>query len=84
MKHTSTRVFEGVSPGIVSPPWSGVKGDIMHKRNAGKLQARRIRGIILRGSFYDRNVCEVVSRVSRLDVMARAPMKLTQKFRLRQ
>lgn len=26
MKHTGTRVFEGVSPGIVSPPWSGVKG----------------------------------------------------------
>lgn len=44
----------------------------MHKRNAGKLQARTIRGIILRGSFYDRNVSEVVSRVSRLDVMARA------------
>jgi hypothetical protein len=34
------------------------------------LQARRIRGIILRRSFYDRNVSEVVSRVSRLDVMA--------------
>jgi hypothetical protein len=41
----------------------------MHKRSAGKLQARRVRGIILRGSFYDRNVCEVVSRVSRSDVM---------------
>jgi hypothetical protein len=46
------------------------EGDIMHKRSAGKLQARRVRGIILRGSFYDRNVCEVISRVSRLDVMA--------------
>jgi hypothetical protein len=42
----------------------------MHKRSGGKLQARRVRGIILRGSFYDRNVSEVVSRVSRLDVMA--------------
>jgi hypothetical protein len=42
----------------------------MHKRGLKKLQARRIRGIILRRSFCDRNVGEVVSRVSRLDVMA--------------
>ena len=42
----------------------------MHKRNSNKLQERKIRGIILRGSFYDRNVCEVVSKMTRLDVMA--------------
>jgi hypothetical protein len=42
----------------------------MHKRSSEKLQARRVRGVILRGSFHDRNVCEVISRVSRLDVMA--------------
>jgi len=42
----------------------------MHKRNSKKLQARKIRGVILRGSFYDRNLCEVVSRMTRLDVMA--------------
>jgi hypothetical protein len=44
--------------------------DTMHKRSSGKLQARRVRGIILRESFYDRNLCEVVSRVTRSDVMA--------------
>jgi hypothetical protein len=42
----------------------------MHKRNANKLQARKIRDIILRKNFYDRNLCEVVSRMTRLDVMA--------------
>ena len=43
----------------------------MHKRNAEKLQARRIRAIILRSSFYDRNLCEVVSRMTRLDVLSK-------------
>jgi hypothetical protein len=42
----------------------------MHKRSSLKLQARRVRGVILRGSFYDRNVCEVVSKMSRSDVIA--------------
>jgi hypothetical protein len=42
----------------------------MHKRNAKELQARKIRGIILRKSFYDRNLCEVISKMTRLDVMA--------------
>ena len=42
----------------------------MHKRNSIKLQERKIRGIILRGSFRDRNVCEVVSRMTRLEVLA--------------
>jgi hypothetical protein len=42
----------------------------MHKRNLKKLQARKIRRIILAASFRDKNVGEVVSRVSRLDAMA--------------
>jgi hypothetical protein len=42
----------------------------MHKRNSNKLQERKIRGIILRGSFHDRNIYEVVSRMTRLEVMA--------------
>jgi hypothetical protein len=42
----------------------------MHKRSFEKLQVRRVRGIIFSGAFRDRSVCEVVSRVSRLDVMA--------------
>jgi hypothetical protein len=42
----------------------------MHKRNAKELQTRKIRGIILRKSFYDRNLCEVISKMTRLDVMA--------------
>jgi hypothetical protein len=42
----------------------------MHKRNSKKLQERQIRGIIIRNSFYDRNLCEMVSRMTRLDVMA--------------
>jgi hypothetical protein len=42
----------------------------MHKRNANKLLERKIRGIILRGSFYDRKVSEVVSKMTRLDVLA--------------
>jgi hypothetical protein len=46
------------------------EGDFMHKRNPRKLQARKIRRIILAASFRDKNLCEVVSRVSRLDVMA--------------
>lgn len=42
----------------------------MHKRRSRNLQARRIRGIILRESFHDRNLCEAVSRLSGLDVLA--------------
>ncbi len=42
----------------------------MHKRNQRKLQERKIRGIILRGSFYDRRLGEAVSQMTRLDVMA--------------
>jgi hypothetical protein len=42
----------------------------MHKRNQRKLQERRIRGIILRGSFYDRRLGEAVSQMTRLDVLA--------------
>ena len=43
----------------------------MHKRSAEKLQERRIRSIILRGSFYDRKLGEVVSRITRLDVLGK-------------
>ena len=45
----------------------------MHKKNSKKLQdrqARRIRGIILNGSFYDRKIGETVSVKTRLEVMA--------------
>ncbi len=44
----------------------------MHRRNAKKLQDRKIRqirGIILHGSFFDRKLSEVVSRTTRLEVM---------------
>jgi hypothetical protein len=42
----------------------------MHKRNINKLQERKIQTIILRNSHYDRKICEVVSKITRLDVMA--------------
>jgi len=42
----------------------------MHKRNINKLHERKIRGIILRNSFYDRKICEVISKITRLDVIA--------------
>ena len=42
----------------------------MHKRNSSKLQERKIRGIILRNSHFDRNISEVVSKITRLDVLA--------------
>ncbi len=44
----------------------------MHKKSAKRLQDRKIRqirGIILHGSFYDRKLGEVVSRMTRLDVL---------------
>jgi hypothetical protein len=41
----------------------------MHKRSANKLQQRKIRGIILRGSYYDRRLGETVSKLTREDVM---------------
>ena len=40
-----------------------------HKRNNTKLQQRKIRGIILQGSFYDRNQGETISTMTRIDVM---------------
>jgi hypothetical protein len=42
----------------------------MHKRNSKKLLERTIRGIILHGSFYDRNLGETVSKTTRVDVLA--------------
>jgi hypothetical protein len=41
----------------------------MHKRSYRKLQARKARSIILRNSFHDRKSSEVVSKLSRLDVL---------------
>jgi hypothetical protein len=41
----------------------------MHKRNANKLQERKIRGIIQRGSFHDKRLGETVSKITRLDVI---------------
>ena len=42
----------------------------MHKRNQTKIQERKIRGIILRGSFYDRDLGENISKMTRIDVLA--------------
>jgi hypothetical protein len=42
----------------------------MHKRNVNKVQERKIRGIILRNSHYDRKISEVISKITRMDVMA--------------
>ena len=41
----------------------------MHKRSANKLQQRKIRGIIVRGSYFDRRLGETVSKLTREDVM---------------
>ncbi len=42
----------------------------MHKKNTRKLQERKIRGIILRGSFYDRALGEAISKMNRVDVLS--------------
>ena len=42
----------------------------MHKRSANKLQHRKILRIILSGSFYDRYRCELVSTITRIEVLA--------------
>jgi len=42
----------------------------MHKKNSDKLQKRKIRRIIMRNIHYDRKISEVVSKITRLDVMA--------------
>ena len=41
----------------------------MHKRSEERLQLRRIRNILFSSCFYDKRVCEAVSRVSRSDVL---------------
>lgn len=41
----------------------------MHKRNQQKLQTRKIRGIILRGSHFDREKGESISRLTRIEVL---------------
>jgi hypothetical protein len=41
----------------------------MHKKSPKKLQQRKIRGIILRGSFNDKNAGEIVSRMTRAEVL---------------
>lgn len=41
----------------------------MHKRKANKLQQRKIRSIIQRGSYYDKHKGEIVSKVTRLDII---------------
>jgi hypothetical protein len=41
----------------------------MHRKSQKKLSERRIRGIILRGSFNDRKGAEIVCQVTRLDVL---------------
>ncbi len=41
----------------------------MHKRKPNKLLERRIRGIIIGESHYDKSKGETVSKVTRLDVL---------------
>jgi len=41
----------------------------MHKRSQERLQLRRIRSILFSSCFYDKRVCEAVSRLSRSDVL---------------
>ncbi|MGA2387258.1 MAG: hypothetical protein ABSG33_12095 [Candidatus Bathyarchaeia archaeon] len=41
----------------------------MHKRSKQKLLERKIRGIILRGSHYDRAKGESICKLTRLDVL---------------
>lgn len=41
----------------------------MHNRSSKKSQVKRIRGIIFHGSFYDRKISEIVSRITRLEVL---------------
>jgi hypothetical protein len=42
---------------------------MVHKRKNNKKQERKIRGIILHGSYHDRKVGEIVSKMTRVDVM---------------
>jgi hypothetical protein len=41
----------------------------MHKRNVKKLQAMKMQKIILHNSFHDKKLAEVISRITRLEVM---------------
>ena len=43
---------------------------MVHKRKNNKKQERKIRSIILRGSFHDKKMGEVISQMTRVDVMA--------------
>lgn len=42
---------------------------LMHKRSANKLQQRKIQTIILKGSYYDKQHGETVSKLTREEVM---------------
>ncbi len=57
---------------VSSPPLSGVKVILCINETRQKLQERKIRGIILRGSFYDRALGESISHLTRIDVLAAA------------
>ena len=41
----------------------------MHKRNPDKLQARKIRRIIMKGSFHEKEKAEFINMMTRVDVM---------------
>lgn len=41
----------------------------MHKKNILKVQAAKIRKIILHDSFHDKKLAEVISRTTRLEVL---------------
>ena len=43
---------------------------MVHKRKNIKKQERNIRGIILHGSHHDKKVGEIISKMTRVDVMA--------------
>ena len=57
---------------------SGVLGEIMHKKNVKRelernrrFQKRMIQGIIFNDSFNDKKVCELVSKLDRIEVMGK-------------
>lgn len=46
-------------------------GETMHQKSRKKRLERKVRGIILRSSFKDQQVGEIISRMSRVDVLGK-------------
>jgi hypothetical protein len=62
-------LFFKASFSFTSPPKEWPLGDIMHKKNVERLQAMKIQKIILHNSFHDKKLAEVISKMTRLEVM---------------